>query len=302
MADCELQIPKVEGLPDQVMTVGRKFILDCKGQFPKEFKPESWPIEFAENQNPHSLKILSSNFISPEEVKIEATSYVAGGTEFKNLKLKFSTAPDSNSVELGPLKFEVQSVIQQQAKPPEPFGPIALSMSWPLVWWFVIAIILLLISGSIGLRIRRAVQRKNLLEDLRKHDSSLTPLAEVHKQYRQWRREKSFFYDQVNPSENLSDFLKEVDQAFRLYLTRAFKVPALKWNDRSVLKDIKKYHPETFEALSLDLKKLMSELAKAKEATNLKSRDMIQLTESFRILSEKLSRSQDAVPLKGRVR
>ena len=302
MAECELQIPKIEGLPDDVLTVGRKFILDCKGSFPSPFKAEAWVIEFGEKQNPHSLKILSSNAISPNEIKMEATSYVAGPTEFKDLKLKYSADKDANSVELGPVQFQVQSVIQQQEKPPEPFGPIALSLNWPLVWWMVLAGLVLLALSFIGLKIRKSTQRKNLLESLRKHDSALTPLAEVHKYYRQWRREKSFFYDSENPAESLSDFLKEVDQIFRLYLTRTFKVPALQWTDRSVLTEIKKYHAGTFETLGLELKKLMIEMAKAKDAKNLKSKDVVQLTENFRVLAEKISKAQDAGSAAGRIR
>ncbi len=289
MADCDLQVPHIEGLPDNVITVGRKFTISCKGEWPKDFKPELWAIEFSEKQNPHSLKILSSDFISSEEVKLVVTSYVAGPSQFQPLILKSG----EQKVVLGKINFEVQSVIQQQEAQVEPFGPMALSISWPLALWLAIALILITLAGAISLRLRIYFQRKNLLESLRQHDSALTPLADVHKLYRQWRREKSFFYDQESSPENLSEFLKEVDLAFRLYLTRTFKVPALKWNDRVILKDIKKYHPKTFESGGLELKKLMLEMGKAKEAKNLKSRDVVQLIESFRKMAEKLSKAQE---------
>ena len=206
MADCELKIPKLEMLPDGVITVGRKLILDCKGIFPKDFKPEAWPIEWAENQNPHSLKILSSNFISPEEVQIEVTSYMAGVIQFQPLKLKLG----EEKVDLGKVSFEVQSVIQQQEAPVEPFGPMALAMKWPLALWLTLAFIVIVIMTAMGLRLRTYFQRKNLVEELRKHDSALSPLAEVHKAYRQWRREKNFFYDEEASSEQLSEDRKSV--------------------------------------------------------------------------------------------
>ena len=151
---------------------------------------------------------------------------------------------------------------------------------------------------AMGLRLRTYFQRKNLVEELRKHDSALSPLAEVHKAYRQWRREKNFFYDEEASSEQLSDFLKEVDQSFRLYLTRMFKVPALKWKDRLILKDVKKYHPEIYENLGVELRKLMLEMSKAKDAQGLKikglqARDLVQLTENFRVLAEKITKSKE---------
>ncbi len=298
MAECALQIPKVEGLPDGVITVGRKFILDCQGEFPKTFKPEAWPIEFAENQNPHSLKILSSNFISPEKLQLEVTSYLAGNQQFQPLKFKLG----EEKVDLGKVNFEVQSVIEKQEAQVEPFGPMVLAMSWPLTLWLSLGLIVVVIATAIGLRLRTYIQRKNLIEDLRKHDSALSPLAEVHKLYRHWRREKSFFYDEESSAEILSEFQKEVDQAFRLFLTRTFKVPALKWTDRKILKDVKKYHPQTFESQGFELKKLMLEMAKASEAKNLKSRDGVQLAENFRVLAERISKAQDADLQKGRLR
>ncbi len=297
MAECGLQIPKIEGLPDGVITVGRKFILECQGDFPKNFKPEVWPIEFGENQNPHSIKILSANFISPEKLQLEVTSYLPGSQQFQPLKFKLG----EEKVDLGKVTFEVQSVIENKEEKVEPFGPVALAMSWPLALWLTLALILVVAGTAIGLRLRTYFQRKNLIEELRKHDSALTPLAEVHKLYRHWRREKSFFYEEEVESAILSEFHKEVDQAFRLFLTRTFKVPALKWTDRKILKDIKKYHTDTFESHGFELKKLMLEMSKAKEAKNLKSRDVVQLTENFRTMAEKIMKAQTLFSQKGRL-
>lgn len=298
MAECALQIPKIEGLPDGVITVGRHFILECQGEFPKNFKPEIWPIEFAENQNPHSLKILSANFLTPEKLQLEVTSYLPGAQQFQPLKFKSG----EEKVDLGKVNFEVQSVIQKQEAQVEPFGPMALAMSWPLTLWLTLGLILVLLATLVGLKLRTYFQRKNLIEDLRKHDSALSPLAEVHKAYRLWRREKAFFYDEEVAAETLSEFQKEVDQAFRLFLTRTFKVPALKWTDRKILKDVKKYHPEIFESDGLELKKLMLEMSKASLAKNLKSRDVVQLTENFRVIAEKISKARDEIAQKGSLR
>jgi hypothetical protein len=295
MADCQIEIPKVKGLDDGALTVGRKFLLNCKGPFAtqlkpetiKNLKPENLQIQFAEKQSPYSLKILNNQFLTPEDLQLEVTSYTVGPFPAEPLKIKIG----EETLELNGVHFEVHTVIEKKDAAVEPYGPVALSMAWPMAVWLAALLLILFISAVVGLRIRRHWQRKSLLEELRQHDSALSPLAEVHKQYRQWRREKSFFYGVMAPTESLPDFLKDLESSLRLFLTRTFKVPALQWNDRLILKDIQKYHPEIYLQWGKDLRRLLAEMSKAREAKNLKSQDVVQLTENFRVLAEKLSKA-----------
>jgi hypothetical protein len=54
---------------------------------------------------------------------------------------------------------------------------------WALLAGFIGLLVLLAIS-----KVYRVVQRRNMLERLREHDSALSPLAEFHQQFRRLQR------------------------------------------------------------------------------------------------------------------
>lgn len=289
MANCQVSVPPVQGLEENVLTVGREFYLVCKGQFAGKDLSGSAQRVLEEGQDTYDLKIFETAFLSPEELQIKATSYRAGTHQIENLKLQWG----EQVVELGPIQFEVQTVIEKTDQTVEPYGPIALTMSWPLILWIVLGALLIFVLTFFGFRIRRHVQRKALIEELRQHDSALTPLAEVHQKYRRWRREHPFFYGHSASQEELKKFLNEVEHAYRLFLVRVFKIPALKWGVGLILRDLKKYHRGVYDEFKIDIRRYFLELSKAQEAATLQSQDMIQLTEGLRILAEKITQFQE---------
>jgi hypothetical protein len=300
MAECQLQIPPVRGLEDNVITVGREFVLDCKGDFSKLGDSKEWTINFAENQNTHALKILNSEFVTGDELKLTVTSYTAGPQSFNPLQLK----KGDEIIPLGRVDFNVQSVIVQKAdQQVEPYGPMAVSLSWPLAFWIYTTILIIAIVTFSGLKILRRLQRKALLESLRRHDSASAPLAEFHQHYRRWRRENLFFHgaSSVNvEQDHLKNLLTEVNQAFRVFLIREFKVPALQWSDRLILQEFKKYHKSIFELYGNDLRKQFTEVEKAKAAADqIKAQDVVQLTENLRKLAEKMDAAEKSSSKKG---
>lgn len=291
MAECRLEIPKVEGLEDNVLTVGREFFLDCRGEFQKIERLDDWKFSFSDPQMSLGLHLLRSEFVTKENIKFVVTSYRPGPHSFSPLQLKKS----EDVIDLGKVNFEVQSVIQAQEATVEPFGPMAIGMGWPMKIWAALGLIVVLLAVLVFVKLRRHMQKKTLLEELSRHDSSATPLAEVHQHYRKWRREHAFFYspDLNPPPVEINQVLAEVNQAFRIYLIRAFKIPALQWSDRLILRELKKYHRVVYDLHGKNINKFLIEIEKAKTAgEKLKDQDVVQLTENLRILAESLDASK----------
>lgn len=286
MAECQLEIPKVKGLEDSTLTVGRLFLLNCKGSFTRIDRPEPWRAEWDKEQDPLVLKILSSDFVAVDQLQLVAASYRVGQHQVQNLKIKSGL----ETLELGPIQFEVKTVIEKKDEQVEPYGPMAATLRWPMALWLSLLVVALFVVFFGFFRWRRYRQRKELLENLRQHDAALPPLAEVHQKYRKWRREKAFFHGAQGTPAEVKETLLEVDKAFRVYLIRAFKIPALQWNDSLILKDLKKRHRPIFDEWHNAIKKYMIELGKAKAAADLKDKDVVQLTEDLRRLAENLEK------------
>lgn len=289
MAECQVQIPSVEGLEDHVLTVGREFVLDCHGDFSKLTDPAEWSVQLTEKQDPLSIKILRIEGKTAGEAKFVVTSYRVGSHNFEPLEVKGG----QEKINLGKVAFQVESVLGKENIVQEPYGPMAAKMSFPVAFWLAAGLIAASVIAVIYLKVRRYNERRALLEQLSRHDSPVSPLSEIHQNYRRWRRQHAFYYlkDADASRTELMQVLGEVDHAFRVYLIRSFKIPALQWSNRLILKEMKKYHRLVYKDFGQELKKYIIEIDKAKEAADrLKSQDLVQLTENLRLLIEKIER------------
>lgn len=289
---CKTQIPPVEGLKDQELTVGREFILVCQGDFPKDLAQDK--LHFVvEAKNKYAIQLRSLEFRSTTEADLTVTSLVAGKMGFQNLQMTDGT----QTLDLGPVDFEVVSVLpppdpQNQTKQ-EPFGPIGpASLPVPPLYWALLAGVILLAAAIAGMKIYRVVQRRKMLEDLREHDAAISPLAQFHQSFRRLQRQnKVFFGVQDVP---LEDVLQTVDQTYdmlKLYLTRKFQVPALEWSSRLVVKDIRKHHPRHYAQDGEELAKLYKEYERAfQDREHLKAQDVLAIANHCRLLVEKMER------------
>lgn len=289
---CKTQIPPVEGLNDQELTVGREFILVCQGDFPKDLAQEK--LHFVlDAKSKYAIQLRNLEFRSTTEADLTVTSLVAGKIAFENLQVTDGT----QTLDLGPVGFEVASVLpppdpQNQTKQ-EPFGPIGpASLPVPPLYWALLAGVILLAVAVTGMKIYRVVQRRKMLEDLREHDAALSPLAQFHQSFRKLQRQnKVFFGVQDVPHE---DVLQTVDQTYdmlKLYLTRKFQVPALEWSSRLVIKDIRKHHPRHYAQDGDELSKLYKEYERAfQDKEHLKAQDVLAIANHCRLLVEKMER------------
>lgn len=298
---CKVDIPNVTGLEDQVLTVGREFYLSCEGDWPKNLKQEQVRFE-GDAGLQYQLKPLKFEYRTPTVADITVVSYVVGPQQIQNLVL----TDGEQKIELGPVQFQVTSVIQPTEKPPEPFGPFGpATISIPLIYWILLVGALLAFSAWVGLRLWRASQRRAMLERLKQHDSALSPIQEFHQNMRRLQRVNPVFYGKTATAEELRQGIEELARMFKVYLSRRLRVPALEWHERLILKDIQNYHKSVYEEFSASLHKLFTEFKKAQASNQkLQEKDVTQLAMGVRKVLEgvekSLSHEESATGRKGR--
>lgn len=301
---CKIEIPQVQGLQDNELTVGREFLFVCDGEFPKDLKQDK--LEFVKTpEMKYQIKLLGFEFRSSTQADIKATSYVVGPLRLPQLQLT-----DGNYVlNLGDQVFTLATVItppaetggvpaeagaqsQTAAPPPQPFpamGPMNIPV--PVLYWTILAVVVGGICVSLVYKVFRVIQRKNMLEKLKQYESVQTPEQQYHASYRKLQRTSPIFYDQVINTEDVQVVVRDTMTFFKTYLTRKYQVPALDWNDKLILRDIKKYHPKVYEEHQKDLEKILKEYSLAlKEQNKLTQVDAKNLANNSRSLVEKLER------------
>jgi hypothetical protein len=285
---CKVDIPKIPGLDDQTVTVGREFYLNCAGDWPKNLLTEKVSFEGDENFK-YQLKLLHFEFRSPPEADLTVTSYLAGPHKLANVIL----TDGAQKVELGPVDFEVKSVIEaKQGEKVEPFGPMGpATIPIPLVYWLGVIGVLCAFALVVGLRVWRYNQRRAMLEKLKQHESALSPLQEFHQSMRQLQRANTVFYGGSASPEVIRQGMEELSRMFKVYVSRRFSVPAFEWNERLILADIRKYHPLVYADYSRKIHDLFLEFKKAQVSDQkLQEKDVTQLAEATRKVIEAVER------------
>lgn len=286
--ECKTRIPDVPGLVPEQLTVGREFFLDCTGPWPPMTDPATARFEFRKG-NEHFLKLLAMQKIDEGRIELKVTSYVTGKIDISNLKFLES----GQTTELGPLSFEVKSVLdpaQPQQEPYGPFGPVVLPV--PGSWWFGFTVILVVLGLVIADRVRRHLQRKLFLKKLAAFDSALPPGREFYQTLRRLKRDHGFFAGLSYNADEPSKALDETEKAFRLFVMRRFSLPAFTWGHAALVKGLKKENPVLAEEVGEKLKKLFHEFGAARYAGKVDARDAVQLAENARLLVEIMDREE----------
>lgn len=282
---CAVDIPKISGLEDNQLTVGREFFLICKGDWPKDLQQEN--LQFAGDENmKYTLKVQGFEFRSPEEADIKVVSYVAGPVQIPALVI----TDGQKSVELGQVSFQVASVLPQQqtqeqtqekVEPYGPFGPATIPVPW--VYWLAFAGTLLIAGSLVALKVWRWNQRRSMLLRLKEHDVALAPMLEFHQSMRKLQRANPVFYGKAATPEELRAGTQELARMFKVFLIRRLKVPAFEWGERMILADIRRYHPAVHAEYAKKIQALFLEFRKAESAeTKLSASDLSQLAQALR--------------------
>lgn len=264
------------------LTVGETFQLTCEGGS-VDLDREKLSLELPQEAK-YALRILKTIDVKPTGAEFFATTWVGAAAEFKHLYL----TDGAKRVDLGPLKLEAKSVIPEEkakeAKPFDPYAPVHLNL--PAYVWLALALVLAVIGLWVAWMVAGLVKRKRLKSLLTKNAITMSPFHFFHKELRRLTR------------QGVSDsnvYIKELNEAFRWYLTRTFFVNALMAKPKTITTEIQKADPTTFKAVKRDLTLALTELEKAyAEKQKLSDADIHQLTELCRSLADRINLEREA--------
>ena len=171
--NCRLETQPKDG----AFTVGEIFTLVCEGE---SVQFDSAEVSFLTyEKNAYLLNILKAVKIESNETVFEATSYRVGKVDLSEV---VAAVGDEQKFRLGGLVIPMKSVMNPAKPQKEPFGPIGpMKLSYPKwLWLSIIGTILLVIGWSV-FSFRRRVQRKKVLEELKKHNTALGAYNQFNK-------------------------------------------------------------------------------------------------------------------------
>jgi hypothetical protein len=275
---CRTEIPNQKSEEAGELTVGQVFHLLCKGDWP-EVKKESLELRL-EEADKDKLKILGIEFPTKTEANLTVTSYKTGQHQLKAVQL----VDAENSVVLGDLNFTVKSVMNPQEPVKEPLGPtgplqLSLSIWYPLV----LLVLIVFVLGFFGYRWKIRRDKKRLLSDMRLEESVQEPYFQFYQSVRKMQRNFSFFSGQVPTSAEITEFVTEINLAYKIYLARLFQIPTLKWSERKILSDFKRNHRDYYKEFRPEIRKALAELSRASGSLDkITGKDCQQLLELLR--------------------
>lgn len=303
---CRIEIPNVEGLAPQELTVGREFLLVCEGPWTSSLQIKELKFDLPKELE-YQIKLQAFQFRNSTIAEIKVVSYLVAEHKIQNLKL----TDGKMNIELGTIEFSVVSVLPkreeaaqmpqmqqqqkqqqqqaQQTQQPQSFasvGPVYVSIPWQ--YFFGLFLVLALVGSYLGYRWFLRSQRKALAKELAEHDSAMTPVAQFHHSLRKLRRENVLFIGAQVAAEMRLSALSELENHFRLYLTRRFRFPANRWSDKQILRELKSEHAEFAKVFAVDLAHLLKEFGSTKKAaTAVPESDVIQISKEITAWIEK---------------
>lgn len=269
------------------LNVGDVFYYVCKGEWPK-LNPETIELRI-DKEFQYKLKLLAFEVKSSDEARLTVTSYEVGQHKLPAVQL----IDAENSVVLGDLEFTIKSVQDPQNPAKEPLGPVdPLSLSLAKIYWVSLLLIVLLVAGYFAGRVYQARQKKRLLKKMNVEQYSQTPINQYYASTRKLQRSSGIADGIESTLDKKQGFILELEQTVQIYFARKFLVPTLYWRPGKVVRDIKRNHPDMYDSIRKDFRKLYAEFDRAKKGTSSKSkkeisnRDCIQLMEMSRKLIE----------------
>lgn len=294
---CKPSALSADGKPagdiSESLTVGQKFLLACEGPSVK-LEASRLHLELPK-EHKYVLRILQTKSLNETSAEFIATTYVAPGGE---LKFKNPVMSDGEKrVGMGDFAIPVQSVIKQEENPErKPFGPWSpTKIDWPASVYIAIAVLCVAVGTVIGLAIARSIERKRLLALLEKNAIALSPYNQFNKDLRQLNRQFTGLGTKKWGPETAREYIRDLNQSFRWFLTRELVIPALEARPARVLNQVSKVDKKLHKEVRKDLFVALNELKSALEAEQAASaEDAQQLSELCRTLADRVARARSA--------
>ena len=244
--------------------VGDLFLLQCKGDFVENLKS---PIQIShkEEADSYGLVLLEERTLENSQIWAVATSYKPGEHSFEKFQLKSG----EQVIPLGGGTWKLKSALAE--RPAEVInnpesqnmmfkGPFELPM--PL-WYIGLWVALILVIGALVYKIvRKRIQRKKVLEDISRKSTALTPYNQFNKEIRQHMRR----FTSGAEDESQVNYMIELDQSFKLYLTRELLVPATEWKVGSIMSELKSRHKKVYKRVGPQVRRTLVEFERAQKA------------------------------------
>ncbi len=280
----ECKLTTEQGSPPAEATVGTKLLLKCAGPTVPDWKA-SPQLKFPVPEQEFSLAIIQAKKSTVNDGEWIVAGYKPGQHKPEWIDITDGTT----TVRARNLEWTLGSVIEKkQGEKTEPYpaiGPIFLF--WPMWVWISLGVVVLLIATLIYRRVKKQKARKALLARLAAKGTILTPYAEFHKTLRQLTRQHP---------DKPEEYVKQLDDSFRYFLTREFVVPADEWPISTVLKDLKKRHKSLFKSVGPDLSSLLREFKRATASAKVSLNDAEQLQELSRKVVDRIHAEKGARP------
>ena len=299
--ECQLRDLDAEKTPK---TVGDLYELTCSGMLEKALS-EKTKVKFEDQAMSYGLHIVEVTKSEMAEFVAEVTSYVPNVYSSQ----KFYLVDGETQYEVNGLSWTYESVLKEAEQhqketlepPPEKLEPYPfygpLSMSYPSWVWGVLLAIVFVLGFFVFRWQRKVMQKKRLVEavisgvgskelfgdNFAGVSTALTPYQEFNKSLRKVIRAMG------TKNTKTSDVMLNLDQAFRVYITRALTVPAFSWSESEILRDIRRNHKPVYQENGRLILRLLREFDRAR-GQELKKQDIEQLSELSRKTVEGIDR------------
>jgi hypothetical protein len=264
-ADCQLEIPAVEGLDNAPINVGRHISLKCTSS---DIEPNfSFKDAYfkTDESNVNNLKVFSVKPSDGGKFQIDFTFYTVGKHQISQMILTDGV----NEINLNaPSEVNIETVIKPspEGKPPEPFGAIIpMTISTPIYYYMILLAVFILAFVFFVFSLKRLSYYRNLKAKLKAYSSPIDPDMQ--------------FYKSIRAAEKLDYPIDKLEAAFKLYNLRAYELPIFDLSNERCMKYFKRNYPQ-FKTTRLVLHKLLGEFEelskKSKELSIEEKRDFVK--------------------------
>ncbi len=271
------------------ITVGTKLTMQCIGDPVKFDRKGLW----IDNRDDHrfSLRLLEVKSLTDTKAELVVTSWAAGEQKIPNPAL----TDGKIRVGMGDQEINVASVVDPKENPEgKSYGPYApMTIPWPIWVWLVVAAVAALVSIALWIPVRRSMRKKKLRTLLEQNAIALTPFNHFNKEIRKLLKLVPTATGATWHDGDARTFFRELDSAFRWFLTRELVVHAIDGSPAKVVSEIKGANRSIWSSSRKDLRLALEEMAKA-QMGRVKPEDALQIAELCRSLSDKIAKEKGA--------
>ena len=224
------------------ITVGDKLILLCDGESKVSFKKEQLSIEFLNPDHVYSLVLLEVLESENNFLVLKAAPYRTGSFEHP-----FYISDGEQFVKVENLSFEVQSLLtDKDTKPADPFGPFFINTG------FIVYFLFFTLCFIIGLFVffYRFFKRTRFVKKIFKRESYSNP-------------SQAFIVGLRRDHESVEDLFENLEIRFKIFLEDCFLIPVHNQKTKSIMKQLKKYHPLVYQNSAGSIRRVLNELSSA---------------------------------------